>query len=86
MCCIIEPAVIYRRCYFSSRICSCSCKCDCDCDCIYIGLIPCLWAYDGWADVVFLAEEMHNFEARLPRVIVAGIGVVMACYLAANIA
>mmetsp|Transcript_23926 Transcript_23926/g.40700 ORF Transcript_23926/g.40700 Transcript_23926/m.40700 type:complete len:274 (-) Transcript_23926:215-1036(-) len=29
---------------------------------------------------------MHSFEARLPLVIVSGIAVVMACYIAANIA
>jgi hypothetical protein len=36
--------------------------------------------------VVFLAEEMHSFEARLPLVIGTGIAVVMACYISANIA
>ena len=51
-----------------------------------LGLIPCLWAYDGWADVVFLAEEMHNFEAKLPLVIVCGIAIVMTCYILANVA
>ena len=56
------------------------------CVCLCAGLIPCLWAYDGWADVVFLAEEMHSFESHLPIVIVSGIAVVMTCYLSANIA
>lgn len=52
---------------------------------IFSGLIPCLWAYDGWADIVYLAEEMHSFESRLPLMIVSGISTVMVCYISANV-
>lgn len=49
-------------------------------------MIPCLWAYDGWSSLNFLAEEMRDFENLLPKAILAAVLTVMACYIAANLA
>mmetsp|Transcript_22246 Transcript_22246/g.37703 ORF Transcript_22246/g.37703 Transcript_22246/m.37703 type:complete len:500 (-) Transcript_22246:235-1734(-) len=56
-------------------------------DLIGIGsaMIPCLWAYDGWSNISYLAEEMIDFETRLPKAIVGGVSCVMVCYLLANV-
>jgi basic amino acid/polyamine antiporter, APA family len=48
-------------------------------------MIPCLWAYDGWSNISYLAEEMIDFETRLPKAIVGGVSCVMICYLLANV-
>jgi amino acid transporter len=51
-------------------------------------LIPCLWAYDGWADLNFLLEELKTpLNSRsLSLLVCSSITVVMICYLCANIA
>jgi len=46
-------------------------------------IVACLWAYDGWADLSFLAEELRDFEKRLPLAIITGVA---GCYVMANIA
>ena len=49
-------------------------------------MIPCLWAYDGWANLNYLAEEMIRFEERLPGAILTAVLTVMVCYITVNIA
>lgn len=49
-------------------------------------LIATLFAYDGWINVGALAGEMKNPGKDLPLAIVGGLSVVMAVYLAINIA
>lgn len=51
-------------------------------------LIPCLWAYDGWADINFLLEEMKTPANSwyLSLLVCSSIAVVMVCYLCANLA
>jgi L-type amino acid transporter 9 len=49
-------------------------------------MIPCLWAYDGWSSLNFLAEEMRDFEKYLPRAILGAVLTVMTCYNTANLA
>ena len=49
-------------------------------------LIPCLWAYDGWANLNYLAEEMIRFEERLPGAIMTAVLTVMTCYITVNVA
>ena len=43
-----------------------------------------LWAYDGWALVSNVTEEMHNLERNLFLSIITGIPFVIVCYLAVN--
>lgn len=49
-------------------------------------MIACLWAYDGWADLNFLCEELKNPTKILPRVLWCGVMVVMGCYVVTNTA
>ena len=49
-------------------------------------LVSTLFAYDGWINVGAIAGEMKNPGRDLPRAIVGGLSLVMAVYLAINIA
>jgi len=46
----------------------------------------CLWAFDGWADVGSLAEDIVNPGRNLPRIIVGSVAGVAALYLSSNLA
>ena len=48
-------------------------------------LVPVLFAYGGWQQTNFVAEEMVNARRDLPRALVIGVLVVAAVYLAANL-
>jgi len=47
-------------------------------------MIACLWAYDGWSNLNSLAEELIDFEKRLPMTILGSVSVVIMCYIVAN--
>jgi len=49
-------------------------------------VVPCLWAFDGWADVGSLAEDIVNPGRTLPRIIVGSVAGVAALYLLCNLA
>src|SRR5437016_6920652 len=49
-------------------------------------LIPVLFAYGGWQQTNFIAEEIIEPERNLPRALVLGVAVVVAVYLLANVA
>src|SRR5688572_2549497 len=51
-----------------------------------LALISVLWAYDGFADVSFVAGEVNNPQRTLPRAVVGGTIAIIAIYLAANCA
>ena len=53
---------------------------------IGVAMIATLFAYDGWHFVGFVAGEIRDPERNVARSIVLGIAVVMAVYLAANVA
>lgn len=48
-------------------------------------LVPVLFAYGGWQQTNFVAEEMVNARRDLPRALVIGVIIVAAVYLAANL-
>jgi len=50
-----------------------------------MALVPVLFAYGGWQQTNFVAEEMVNARRDLPRALVIGVLVVAAVYLAANL-
>jgi amino acid transporter len=45
-----------------------------------------LWAFDGWADLSFVAGEVKDPRRNLPRALIGGTLAVIAIYLLANIA
>lgn len=50
-----------------------------------LALVSVLWAYDGWADVTYVAGEVTQPQRNLPRAIIGGTAAVMIIYLLANI-
>src|SRR5689334_6054113 len=49
-------------------------------------LVPVLFAYGGWQQTNFIAEEIIEPERNLPRALVLGVVIVVAVYLLANVA
>ena len=50
-----------------------------------LALVSVLWAFDGWADLSFVAGEVKEPRRVLPRAIILGTCAVIAIYLLANI-
>ena len=51
-----------------------------------LALVSVLWAFDGWADLSFVAGEVKDPRRILPRALIGGTLAVVAIYLLANIA
>ena len=49
-------------------------------------LIPILFAYGGWQNANYIAEEIREPERNLPRSLIAGVLVVAAVYVLVNVA
>jgi len=45
-----------------------------------------LYTFDGWNNLNFMTEELRNPYVNLPRAIMIGIPLVMACYVSLNVA
>jgi basic amino acid/polyamine antiporter, APA family len=50
------------------------------------GLVPVLFAFGGWQQTNFIAEELIEPRRNLPRALIAGVVVVVLVYLLANVA
>jgi amino acid transporter len=51
-----------------------------------LALVSVLWAFDGWADLSFVAGEVKDPRRNLPRAIIIGTCAVIGIYLLANVA
>ncbi len=51
-----------------------------------VALVPILFAYGGWQQANFIAEEIRDVERTLPRALVLGTAIVVLVYVLANIA
>jgi amino acid transporter len=51
-----------------------------------VAMIAVLWAYDGWADLTFMAGEIRAPERNLPRALIVGTSAVVVVYLLLNLA
>jgi APA family basic amino acid/polyamine antiporter len=49
-------------------------------------LVPVLFAFGGWQQTNFVAEELIDAERNLPRALLAGVALVVVIYLLANLA
>jgi amino acid transporter len=49
-------------------------------------LLAVLWAYHGWMNIAPVAEEVRSPQRNIPLALLAGIGIVIALYLGANLA
>jgi APA family basic amino acid/polyamine antiporter len=53
---------------------------------IAAALVPVLFAFGGWQQTNFIAEELIDPERNLPRALVGGVIIVVVVYLLANVA
>jgi amino acid transporter len=51
-----------------------------------LALIAVQWAYHGWTSLAPVAEEVREPQRNLPLAIIAGIGMIAALYVSANLA
>jgi amino acid transporter len=51
-----------------------------------VALIAVLWAYDGWADLTFIAGEVKDPGRTMPRALLMGTSLVVVLYLIINVA
>jgi basic amino acid/polyamine antiporter, APA family len=51
-----------------------------------VALIAVMWAYDGWADLTFVAGEVRDPGRALPRALLGGTAAIVVIYLAVNAA
>lgn len=51
-----------------------------------LALISVLWAYDGWADVSYVAGEVKEPRRNVPRALLLGTTGIIAVYILANLA
>jgi amino acid transporter len=51
-----------------------------------LALVSVLWAFDGWADLSFVAGEVKDPRRTIPRALIIGTLAVIFIYLAANLA
>lgn len=52
----------------------------------FAGLVPTMFAYGGWQNLNFVAEEVRDPLRNLPRAILIGVACVIALYVSANVA
>jgi APA family basic amino acid/polyamine antiporter len=52
----------------------------------FAGLVPAMFAYGGWQNLNYVAEEVREPQRTLPRAILAGVVCVIAVYISANVA
>ncbi len=52
----------------------------------FAGLVPTMFAYGGWQNLNFVAEEVKEPERNLPRAILIGVACVITVYVGVNIA
>ena len=52
----------------------------------FAGLIPAMFAYGGWQNLNYVAEEVRDPQRNLPRAILIGVACVIAVYVSANVA
>jgi APA family basic amino acid/polyamine antiporter len=52
----------------------------------FAGLVPAMFAYGGWQNLNYIAEEVRDPLRNLPRAILLGVCCVVAVYVSANVA
>jgi APA family basic amino acid/polyamine antiporter len=51
-----------------------------------VAMIACLWAYEGWYCISFVAGEVKRPQRNIPLSLALGVATIMAIYLSANVA
>lgn len=47
--------------------------------------MACLWAFEGWADLNFLSEELLHYEKRVGPICISAIFIVTTCFVIINV-
>jgi amino acid transporter len=53
---------------------------------LFTAVLGVLWAYHGWMNIAWVAEEVRNPQRNIPLALLSGIGIVIVLYLGANLA
>lgn len=53
---------------------------------VTVALSGAFWAYDAWINVTYVAAEIRAPARNVPRALAMGLGAVLVCYLAVNLA
>lgn len=48
-------------------------------------MIACLWSFDGWADIIFLVEDLAEPYKQLPRIVLTSLCIVTVSFILVNI-
>jgi APA family basic amino acid/polyamine antiporter len=49
-------------------------------------MLGAMWAYNGWNEVTYIAEEVKDPQRNLPLALIGGIGVIASLYIFVNVA
>jgi APA family basic amino acid/polyamine antiporter len=49
-------------------------------------MLGAMWAYNGWNEVTYIAEELKDPQRNLPWALIGGIGVIASLYIFVNVA
>ena len=49
-------------------------------------MLGAMWAYNGWNEVTYVAEEVKDPQRNLPLALIGGIGVIATLYIFVNVA
>jgi APA family basic amino acid/polyamine antiporter len=49
-------------------------------------MLGAMWAYNGWNEVTYIAEEVKHPQRNLPLALIGGIGVIASLYIFVNVA
>jgi basic amino acid/polyamine antiporter, APA family len=49
-------------------------------------MLGAMWAYNGWNEVTYVAEEVKEPQRNLPLAIIGGLGIITVLYLLCNVA
>jgi len=47
-------------------------------------MLGAMWAYNGWNEITYVAEEVKDPQRNLPRAIIVGIGIIAVLYIGVN--
>jgi len=51
---------------------------------IFLAMLAAFWAFEGWMNIGFIGDEIHNPKRNIPRILIYGILIVTGIYLLVN--
>lgn len=53
---------------------------------MFVTMLASFWAYEGWINVGFVGDEVHNPQRNLPRILIFGVLIITTLYVLVNAA